>query len=136
MSTFNTLDFKFCPRCGERLSYTLYEGYCAYVGCLWNNEESEECTPSASTPSVPADVVAHGTGSGGECAPREDYTEFLRLVALADATVEVPLIRASRGGHFLMALANVCAPPTAGLSSEFGMRALHHFADQCIQAGC
>ena len=25
------------------------------------------CTPPASTPSVPADVVAHGTGSGGEC---------------------------------------------------------------------
>ena len=25
------------------------------------------CTPSASTPCVPADVVAHGTGGGGEC---------------------------------------------------------------------
>lgn len=99
-------------------------------------QAASPCTPPALTPSVPADVVAHSTGSGGECAPREDYTEFLRLVALADATVQVPFIRASRGGHFLMALANVSAPPTAGLSSEFGMRALHYFADQCIQAGC
>lgn len=29
------------------------------------------CTPPASTPSVPADVVAHGTGSGGECPPSD-----------------------------------------------------------------
>lgn len=30
-------------------------------------QAASPCTPSASTPSVPADVVAHGTGSGGEC---------------------------------------------------------------------
>jgi len=37
--TFDTLKFRFCPWCGERLSYTSYEGYCACADCLWNNNE-------------------------------------------------------------------------------------------------
>lgn len=40
--TFDTLKFRFCPWCGERLSYTSYEGYCACADCLWNNNE---CSP-------------------------------------------------------------------------------------------
>lgn len=35
----STLNLKFCPNCGERLSYTSFEGYCAFADCLWNNEE-------------------------------------------------------------------------------------------------
>lgn len=66
--TIDSLDIKFCPRCGRGLSYTSYEGYCIYADCHWNNEEADDCTPPASTTSVPAGLVAQATGSGGECS--------------------------------------------------------------------
>ena len=37
--SINTLKLKVCPKCGEPLSYTSYEGYCAIADCLWNNDE-------------------------------------------------------------------------------------------------
>ena len=72
---FNTLDFKFCPKCGERLSYTSYEGYCAYTNCLWNNDDSADSVDEApeSTPATPAassaGLVAHAKGAQ-ECPRR------------------------------------------------------------------
>lgn len=98
-------------------------------------QAAASCTPPASTPSVPADVVAHGTGSGGECIPHADYSEFCRLVAMADTTVHVPY-RMSRGGYVLLARANVCAPLYPGDDFEALFDLLRDHADRCIQLGC
>ena len=73
---FNTLEFKFCPRCGERLSYTSTEGFCAYADCNWNNDEANDCTPPAEPtppPSVDAGLVAQSSVSGGECSRSRDF---------------------------------------------------------------
>lgn len=65
MPAFDTLSFKFCPMCGERLSYTSYEAYCPYAGCHWNNEDAD-CTPPVDE-TAPV-VVAHPVAvDGGEC---------------------------------------------------------------------
>lgn len=81
--SFNTLEFKFCPRCGERLSYTSTEGFCAYADCNWNNDEANDCTPPAPASAVNPDasvssdkaagLVAQPSVSGGECSRSRDF---------------------------------------------------------------
>lgn len=108
---FNTLEFKFCPRCGERLSYTSYEGYCAYSGCSWNNDEADESTPPAESspgPSLDAGLVAQPSVGGGGC-PSDDRVltadECQALYDLAWSTRESHG-SVSSGGYVLLNLAH------------------------------
>ncbi len=84
--------FKFCPKCGERLSYTSYEGYCAYTNCLWNNDGSADSVDEApeSTPATPAassaGLVAHAKGEQG--CPRFATLRELRLEAVRRVKAE------------------------------------------------
>lgn len=139
MSVFNSLAFKFCPMCGERLSYTSYEGYCPYEGCHWNNDDSEgeatESTPPVQEAAI--EVVAHPLAvDGGEC-PGGDFAEFNRLVGMADATIVVPLADWSRGGYVLAALANARAPLYPDRAEQVDlMYQLRFHAARCIGAGC
>lgn len=61
--SINTLTLKSCPKCGEALSYTDTEAYCAYLSCMWNNEECSTPAQESQSESVaaPAEV---GQGQG------------------------------------------------------------------------
>lgn len=52
---------KFCPRCGELVSYAGNEPYCAYTDCRWNNEDGD-CPPPGVNGAAP--VVAHPAEPG------------------------------------------------------------------------
>ncbi|CAM3342959.1 hypothetical protein [Paracidovorax anthurii] len=141
--SFNTLEFKFCPRCGQRLSYTSYEGYCAYSDCRWNNDEATESTPPAESlpdPSVDAGLVAQSSVGGGEC-PSEDRVltldECQELERLWWATCDGHG-SVSKGGFVLMALQQA-ADMRGYLSNSERVAAydrLCRHAGYAIGAGC
>lgn len=62
--SINTLTLKSCPKCGEALSYTDTEAYCAYSGCMWNNEECSTPAQESRSESVAAPAeVGQGLGT-------------------------------------------------------------------------
>jgi len=66
-----------------------------------------------------------------------DYSEFRRLVELANETEECHSGQWSRGGYVLAALANARAPLYSGRSDQADlMRSLRFLAQCCIGAGC
>ncbi len=96
------------------------------------------CTPPV-TQAAPALVAQPVVADGGECIqPHDDYAEFDRLTALADATFAVPFVDGwSRGGYVLAALANCVAPRFEGRRSQSELIAsLRYHAAYCIGAGC
>jgi len=69
--SFNTFDFKFCPQCGERLSYTSSEGYCAYTDCLWNTNDFSPAPAQQSQSDSVAAPAEVGQGQGTPTLPVE-----------------------------------------------------------------
>lgn len=134
MSAFNSLAFKFCPMCGERLSYTSYEGYCPYAGCHWNNDDNEgeatESTPPASPELVltqDGGLVAQAAASGGEC-PSPDWLDL----ALATCPEHGGVY--SAGGLVLLSQYNL-AWAAQSQRARLQQR-LAWWAERCISAGC
>lgn len=74
--SINTLTLKSCPKCGEALSYTDTEAYCAYLSCMWNNEECSTPAQESQSESVaaPAEV---GQGQGTHSL--QDFSDWLAL---------------------------------------------------------
>ena len=90
-------------------------------------------------PSADAGLVAQSSGSSGECAcvaPMDDYAEFLRLRALADQMISVPMARGSAGCYVLLARANCVAPQHDVVEHMRRVEALRYHAAHAIGAGC
>lgn len=127
----NTLLFKFCPMCGERLSYTSYEGYCAYSSCCWNNDEC----PLPDQNDQGARLAAAAQADQVEDTPTpitptaEDYDrDFLELFESHGSV--------SRGAFVLLALANIGSPFVSNSTRVESFESLLFFAQACIGAGC
>lgn len=98
-------------------------------------QAATDCTPPVDE-TAPV-VVAHPVAvDGGEC-PGSDWSEFDRLMVLADSTFVAPLAHPwSSGGFVLAALANLRAPLCEGLDWPSMLANLRFHAARCIGAGC
>lgn len=108
--SFNTFDFKFCPQCGERLSYTSSEGYCAYTDCLWNtNDFSPAPAQQSQSDSVaaPAEV-----GQGRDTLTLQQFQRWLEDKAHA---AHAEYFNGPQGETFAQEIER-CRPITALLS--------------------